>query len=136
MTTSHAPLARTELAALLTGAAQSVSRILAAEYPTTGSRHGDPYVLTDAGRALGPIYAAVKHWSNPVTTREHSAPPAPVAPATRTPTGVSLASDRTRSTAALRRSTTVPSTLFSHAPQPQPRVPAAATAQSAPSQGR
>ncbi|QHC21411.1 winged helix-turn-helix transcriptional regulator [Streptomyces sp. GS7] len=102
----------------------------------TGPRHGDPYVLTDAGRALGPVYAAVEHWSNPVAAREHSAPPVPVASATRTHTGVSLASDGIRTTAALCRSTAAPSALFSHAPQPQPRVPAAVTAQSASSRGR
>ncbi|MFD5626403.1 winged helix-turn-helix transcriptional regulator [Streptomyces sp. NPDC127072] len=32
----------------------------------TGPRHGDPYVLTDAAQALGPVYAAVEHWSNPI----------------------------------------------------------------------
>lgn len=102
----------------------------------TGPRHGDPYVLTDAGRALGPVYAAVEHWSNPVATRKHSAPPAPVTAATRTHTGVPLGSDGIRTAAALRRSTAAPSALFSHAPQPQPRVPAVVTAQSAPSRGR
>ncbi|ANZ14851.1 winged helix-turn-helix transcriptional regulator [Streptomyces noursei] len=102
----------------------------------TGPRHGDPYVLTDAGRALGPVYAAAEHWSNPVATRGHSAPPAPVTSVTRTHTGVPLRSDGIRTTAALRRSAAAPSALFSHAPQPQPRVPAAVTAQSAPSRGR
>ncbi|MFE1439188.1 hypothetical protein [Streptomyces sp. NPDC058739] len=38
MTTDRAPLSRTDLAGLLTGAAQSVSGILAAEYPTAASR--------------------------------------------------------------------------------------------------
>ncbi|MFE3774521.1 winged helix-turn-helix transcriptional regulator [Streptomyces sp. NPDC059122] len=102
----------------------------------TGPRHGDPYVLTDAGRALGPVYAAVEHWSSPVAIREHSAPPTLVTAATRPYTGVPLGSDGFRTTAALRRSTAAPSALFSHAPQPQPRVPAAVTAQSAPSRGR
>lgn len=41
----------------------------------TGPHHGDPYVLTDAGRALGPVYAAVEHWSNPVAP--HGTPPLP-----------------------------------------------------------
>ncbi|WP_371790374.1 winged helix-turn-helix transcriptional regulator [Streptomyces sp. NBC_01471] len=40
----------------------------------TGPRHGDPYVLTDAGRALGPVYAAVEHWSNPAPARKHICP--------------------------------------------------------------
>ncbi|MER5356945.1 winged helix-turn-helix transcriptional regulator [Streptomyces sp. NPDC002785] len=102
----------------------------------TGPRHGDPYVLTDAGRALGPVYAAVEHWSDPVATRHRSAPPPPVAAATRTHTGVPLASDNIRTAAALRRSAAAPSALFSHAPQPQPRVPAVVTAQSTPSRGR
>ncbi|MCX5340281.1 winged helix-turn-helix transcriptional regulator [Streptomyces atratus] len=102
----------------------------------TGPRHGDPYVLTDAGRALGPVYAAVEHWSNPVATQKRSASPAPVTAATRTHTGVPLGSDGIRTAAALRRSTAAPSALFSHAPQPQPRVPAAVTTQSAPSRGR
>ncbi|MFB7147864.1 hypothetical protein [Streptomyces virginiae] len=38
MTTDRAPLSRTDLAGLLTGAAQSVSGILAAEYPTAAGR--------------------------------------------------------------------------------------------------
>ncbi|GHD48777.1 winged helix-turn-helix transcriptional regulator [Streptomyces mirabilis] len=102
----------------------------------TGPRHGDPYILTDAGRALGPVYAAVEHWSNPVATRKHSVPPARVTAATRTHTGVPLGADGIRTAAALRRSTAAPSALFSHAPQPQPRVPAAVTALSAASRGR
>jgi DNA-binding HxlR family transcriptional regulator len=102
----------------------------------TGPRHGDPYVLTDAGRALGPVYAAVEHWSNPVATRRNSPPPAPVTAATRTHTGTPLGSGGIRAAAALRRSTAAPSSLFSHALQPQPRVPAAVTAQSAPSRRR
>ncbi|MFI7101859.1 winged helix-turn-helix transcriptional regulator [Streptomyces sp. NPDC050161] len=102
----------------------------------TGPRHGDPYVLTDAGRALGPVYAAVEHWSDPVSTRHRSAPQTPVAAATRTHAGVPLGSDNVRTAAALRRSAAAPSSLFSHAPQPQPRVAATVTAQSAPSRGR
>ncbi|WP_254404570.1 winged helix-turn-helix transcriptional regulator [Streptomyces anulatus] len=31
----------------------------------TGPRHGDPYTLTDGGRALGAVYATVEHWSEP-----------------------------------------------------------------------
>lgn len=100
----------------------------------TGPRHGDPYVLTDAGRALGPVYTAVEHWSNPIAASRPTA--APVTASTRTHTGVPLGSDGIRTAAALRRSTAVPSSLFSHAPQPQPRVPAAITARSAPSRGR
>ncbi|MCZ1008399.1 winged helix-turn-helix transcriptional regulator [Streptomyces lydicus] len=102
----------------------------------TGPRHGAPYVLTDAGRALGPVYSAVEHWSNPVAARSNAAPPTPVRAATRMHTSVPPGSDSIRTAAALRRSTAAPSTLFSHAPQPQPRVPAAVTAQSAPGRGR
>lgn len=101
----------------------------------TGLRHGDPYVLTDAGRALGPVYAAVEHWSGPVATRR-SVPQAPAAAATRAHTGVPLGSDNVRTAAALRRSAAAPSALFSHAPQPQPRVPAGVTPQSTPVRGR
>ncbi|MFD9427312.1 MULTISPECIES: helix-turn-helix domain-containing protein [unclassified Streptomyces] len=102
----------------------------------TGPRHGDPYVLTDTGRALGAVYAAIEHWSNPVTTRRDSSPPVHVAVATRTHTGIPLGADSVRTAAALRRSTTAPNTLFSHAPQPQPQVPAAVTAQSVAGRGR
>ncbi|MFE9597172.1 winged helix-turn-helix transcriptional regulator [Streptomyces hokutonensis] len=100
----------------------------------TGPRHGDPYVLTDAGRALGPVYAAVEHWSTPFSSPRHPSPPAPAA--TRTHTGVPLGADGNRTTAALRRSTAAPSAFFSHAPQPQPRVPASVTARSAVSRAR
>ncbi|MFJ5105107.1 winged helix-turn-helix transcriptional regulator [Streptomyces sp. NPDC088554] len=102
----------------------------------TGPRHGDPYVLTDAGRALGPVYAAVEHWSDPIATRNRSVQPAPVAAAIRTHTGIPLGSENIRAAAALRRSAAAPSALFSHAPQPQPRVPAAVPTQSTPSRGR
>ncbi|MDT0464771.1 winged helix-turn-helix transcriptional regulator [Streptomyces gibsoniae] len=102
----------------------------------TGLRHGDPYVLTDAGRALGPVYAAVEQWSNPFTTRKYSVLPAPATAAARTHTGVPLGADGIRAAAALRRSTAAPSALFSHAPQPQPRVPTAVTALSGASRGR
>lgn len=96
----------------------------------TGPHRGDPYVLTNAGRALGPVYTAVERWSNPVATPRPAATPAP---ATRTHTGIPLTSDGIRTAAALRRSTAAPSSLFSHAPQPQPRVRAAVTTRSAPS---
>ncbi|WP_093801759.1 winged helix-turn-helix transcriptional regulator [Streptomyces sp. Wb2n-11] len=102
----------------------------------TGPRHGDPYVLTDAGQALGAVYASVEHWSEPVTARRASSTPARVAAATRTHVGVPLAADGARTAAALRRSAAAPNALFSHAPQPQPRVRAAVTAQSAPGPGR
>jgi DNA-binding HxlR family transcriptional regulator len=100
----------------------------------TGPRHGDPYVLTAAGRALGPVYAAVERWSNPVAAPRPA--PVRVAAATRTHTGIPPGSDGIRTSAALRRSTAAPSSLFSHAPQPQPRVPVAVAAQSASSRGR
>ncbi|MGW1104285.1 winged helix-turn-helix transcriptional regulator [Streptomyces sp. NPDC002540] len=102
----------------------------------TGPRHGAPYVLTDAGQALGAVYASVEHWSEPVAARRTSSTPARVAVATRTHANVPLAGDGARTAAALRRSTAAPTALFSHAPQPQPRVSAAVTAQSAPGRGR
>ncbi|MCT9112393.1 winged helix-turn-helix transcriptional regulator [Streptomyces mirabilis] len=100
----------------------------------TGPRHGDPYVLTAAGRALGPVYAAVEHWSDPVAAPRPA--PVRVAAATRTHTGIPSGSDGIRTAAALRRSTAAPNSLFSLAPQPQPRVPVAVAAQSASSRGR
>jgi DNA-binding HxlR family transcriptional regulator len=102
----------------------------------TGTRHGDPYVLTHAGQALGAVYASVEHWSSPFTDRRTSPVPRPVEVATRTHPDVPLSADGARTAAALRRSTAAPYALFSHAPQPQPRVPAATTAQSAPGRGR
>jgi DNA-binding HxlR family transcriptional regulator len=99
----------------------------------TGPRHGDPYTLTEAGATLGPVYAAVEHWSNPTTAPR---PAAPVATATRTHRAAPPGPDGIRTAAALRRSPATPSGLFSHAPAPQPRVPATITAQSTPARGR
>ncbi|WP_405985711.1 winged helix-turn-helix transcriptional regulator [Streptomyces sp. NBC_00872] len=100
----------------------------------TGPRHGDPYTLTEAGRALGPVYAAVEQWSHPTSTAH--TPAAPAATATRTHTGARTESQEIRAAAALRRTTASPGSLFSHASQPQPQVPAAVTAHSAPRRGR
>ncbi|MFD7737680.1 winged helix-turn-helix transcriptional regulator [Streptomyces sp. MJM8645] len=94
----------------------------------TGNQHGAPYILTDAGRALGPVYAALQQWDHRHTT---AAPPA--LRAADQALGARVPSARTA--AALRRSA-APSALFSHAPVPQPRVPAAATAASRPFIGR
>ncbi|WP_405988388.1 winged helix-turn-helix transcriptional regulator [Streptomyces sp. NBC_00986] len=102
----------------------------------TGPRHGDPYVLTDAGRALGPVYGAVEYWSDPVSSWRNSAPPARVTTVTRTHTDVTPGADGIRTAAALRRSSAVLNALFSHAPQPQPQVPAAVTTRSASSRSR
>ncbi|MDX3184867.1 winged helix-turn-helix transcriptional regulator [[Kitasatospora] papulosa] len=98
----------------------------------TGSRHGDPYVLTDASQALGAVYASVEHWSQPFALRSEAAA------ATRTHVGIPLGAgaDGARTAAALRRSAAASNLMFSHAAQPQPRVPAAVIAQSAPSRGR
>ncbi|WP_405185108.1 winged helix-turn-helix transcriptional regulator [Streptomyces albidoflavus] len=100
----------------------------------TGSRHGDPYVLTDAGQAFGAVYASVEHWSQPFALRSATAPVA----ATRTHVGIPLetGAHSARTAAALRRSAAASNVMFSHAPQPEPRVPAAVTAQSAPGRGR
>lgn len=100
----------------------------------TGPRHGDPYTLTAAGRALGPVYAAVEHWSNPTAAGRPATKP--VATATRVHGATQPGSDGIRTAAALRRSPAAPSGLFSHAPAPQPRVPATITAQSSPARSR
>jgi DNA-binding HxlR family transcriptional regulator len=99
----------------------------------TGPRHGDPYTLTAAGRALGPVYAAVERWSDPAAATR---PAAPAATATRTRRAAPPAPVDMRTTAALSRSPAAPNGLFSHAPAPQPRVPATVTAKSAPARGR
>ncbi|WP_244290881.1 hypothetical protein [Streptomyces virginiae] len=93
-------------------------------------------MLTDASRELGPVYATVEHWSAPSATRWTPSPPVPVATAQRTHSAIPLGSDGARTAAALRRSAAVPSALFSHGSQPQPRVPTAVAAQSTPGQGR
>lgn len=104
----------------------------------SGSRHGDPYMLSDAGQALGAVYASVEHWSDLVTPRRAASAPrlAATATSTRAPAGVPLGTgtDGTRTAAALRRSAAASSVMFSHAPQP--RVPADVTAQSAPGRSR
>ncbi|MEV5129068.1 winged helix-turn-helix transcriptional regulator [Streptomyces sp. NPDC053705] len=104
----------------------------------TGSRHGDPYALTDAGQALGAVYASVEHWSQPFALRSEAAASHPVEAATRTHVGIPLGAgaDGARTAAALRRSAAASNVMFSHAPQAQPRVPAAVIAQSAPGRGR
>lgn len=56
----------------------------------TGSRHGDPFVLTDAGQALGAVYASVEHWSQPFALRSAAAEPRPATAATRTHVGIPL----------------------------------------------
>ncbi|TQF02022.1 hypothetical protein E6W39_06695 [Kitasatospora acidiphila] len=91
----------------------------------TGPRHGDPYTLTEAGRALGPVYAAIQRWDN----RHSPSPTAPVPTAVRTLTDPAVA----RTAAALRR-TAVPTALFSHAQQP--RIPVAVVTASGPARGR
>jgi DNA-binding HxlR family transcriptional regulator len=93
----------------------------------TGPRFGDPYTLTTAGAALSPVYAAVEHWASPTTALSPAAPTRSTS--RRDP-------DDARATAALGRSPAVYSGLFSHAPQPQPPVPASVTAQAAPARTR
>ncbi|MFE2596015.1 winged helix-turn-helix transcriptional regulator [Streptomyces sp. NPDC059396] len=100
----------------------------------TGPRHGDPYTLTEAGRALGPVYAAAAQWSHPTAPARTAA--APAATATRTHTGAQTESQEIRAAAALRRTTASPGGLFSHATQPQPQARAAVTVQSAPRRSR
>ncbi|MFF0714031.1 winged helix-turn-helix transcriptional regulator [Streptomyces bauhiniae] len=101
----------------------------------TGVRHRDPYALTEAGQALGNVYASVDHWSSAVE-RTTATAPHPVAAAMRTHVGAPLGADGARPAAALRRSTAAPNVLFSHASQPPPRVSPTLTAQSFPGRGR
>ncbi|MEU6172736.1 winged helix-turn-helix transcriptional regulator [Streptantibioticus parmotrematis] len=100
----------------------------------TGPRRGDPYVLTEAGAALGPVHAAVQQWSNPLAPKDPVREPA--AAATRTHDAVDLRSEGARTAAALRRTPAASAMFFSHADQPQPRVPSMVTALSAPSRTR
>ncbi|MFF3750541.1 winged helix-turn-helix transcriptional regulator [Streptomyces sp. NPDC002018] len=100
----------------------------------TGPRHGDPYTLTEAGQALGPVYAAAEHWGNPAVTPRPT--PVPTATATRTYTEPRAQSQDIRAAVALRRTTATPGGLFSHASPQQPQVPATVTAHSAPRRGR
>lgn len=95
-------------------------------------------MLTDAGQALGAVYASVEHWSQPFALRSGAAAPHPAAAATRTHVGIPLEAgvEGARPAAALWRSAAASNAMFSHAPQQQPRVPAAVTAQSAPGRGR
>ncbi|MCV2458244.1 winged helix-turn-helix transcriptional regulator [Streptomyces sp. ICN988] len=104
----------------------------------TGSRHGDPYVLTDAGQALGAVYTSVEHWSEPVALQRAASTPRQASTATRIQADVPLraGTDGARTAAALRRSVAAPNVMFSHAPQPQPRVRVAMSAQSTPGRGR
>ncbi|MEU8926255.1 winged helix-turn-helix transcriptional regulator [Kitasatospora sp. NPDC048545] len=90
--------------------------------------HGAPYILTDAGQALGPVYTALQQWDQRHTTTVAPAVPA----ATRT---LASPAQSVRTAAALRRSP-APSAPFSHASVPQPRIPSASTAASHPARGR
>ncbi|MBP3080750.1 hypothetical protein WP39_25525 [Streptomyces sp. 604F] len=95
-------------------------------------------MLTDAGQALGAVYASVEHWSQSFALRSEAAASRPVEAATRAHAGMPLGAgaDGARTAAALRRSAAASNVMFSHAPQPQPQVPAAVTAQSAPGRAR
>ncbi|MFJ7773504.1 winged helix-turn-helix transcriptional regulator [Streptomyces sp. NPDC097107] len=83
----------------------------------TGSRHGDPYALTDASQVLGAVYASVEHWSQPFALRSEAAASRPAAAVTRTHVGIPLGTeaDSARTAAALRRSAATPNVMFSHA---------------------
>ncbi|MFJ5879863.1 winged helix-turn-helix transcriptional regulator [Kitasatospora cineracea] len=99
---------------------------------STGGRNHGLYTLTEAGQALGPVYTAVRQWHDRHTGKGPGhAPAAKVRSLTTPAEGV----QGPRTAAALRRSP-VPPSLFSHAPQPQPRVPSAVTAASHPGRGR
>ncbi|WP_441245273.1 winged helix-turn-helix transcriptional regulator [Kitasatospora sp. McL0602] len=95
-----------------------------------GSRHGDPYTLTEAGQALGPVYAAIQRWDD----RWVGAATVAVPTAVRT-FAAPVNGDGIRTAAALRRSA-VPAALFSHSTPHQSRTAPAATAASSPARGR
>ncbi|WP_030459403.1 winged helix-turn-helix transcriptional regulator [Kitasatospora sp. NRRL B-11411] len=96
---------------------------------SNGSRNHGLYTLTEAGQALGPVYATVQQWHDRHTAK------APARSGSRVLTVPEQGVQGARTAAALRRSP-VPSSLFSHAPQPQPPVPYAVTAASHPARGR
>ncbi|MFF1794207.1 winged helix-turn-helix transcriptional regulator, partial [Kitasatospora sp. NPDC058263] len=130
----HGSMRFTHLAEAVGTYAQLITRPLArlqedGLVTRTGSRHGDPYTLTEAGQALGPVYATVQRWDD----RHTATSTAPVPTAVRSLAAPALGSDGIRTAAALRRSP-VPAALFSHSPQPQPR--AAAPSATAPTRGR
>ncbi|SEC12850.1 winged helix-turn-helix transcriptional regulator [Streptomyces sp. 2314.4] len=83
------------------------------------------YDLTPAAHALGPVYAelaAFESMASSATVRHN--------PTTRPTAGMA------RAKAAVRRTPSAFPGLFSHAPEPQPRVPAHVTALSRPSRTR
>ena len=100
-----------------------------------GPRHGDPYTLTDAGAALVPVYTAISDWSTSTAAPQWSVG-TPLMATTRAQSEAMSAPPGVLTAAALRRSTAVSGGLFSHAPQRQPQVPAAAPARSTPVHGR
>lgn len=98
----------------------------------TGPRHGDPYTLTEAGLASLPVLEAVERWGQSL-----SAPPPAAAPmAARVRSSPETTAGTARTAAALRRTAAPSSGLFSHAPAPQRKVPAAVTALSSPGRQR
>lgn len=120
-----------EAVELDTGAArQRLARLQADGLVTrTGPRHGDPYTLTHAGAALGPVYAAVEHWNGPFATANRPSATASMA-AARARNATAPWPDAARTDAATRRSPAATTSLFSHAATAQPRVPASVTTQS------
>lgn len=98
----------------------------------SGPRHGDPYTLTDAGLATLPILESVERWGQSLP----ASPPAAATGASRVRSSPEITVGTARTAAALRRTAAPSSGLFSHAPAPQPRVPAAITARSTPGRAR
>lgn len=91
----------------------------------TGPSFRAAYTLTPAAQALGPVYAELAAFESmtPSVAVQHK------------PTALTAASTA-RADAAVRRTPSVFAGLFSHAPAPQPRVPAYVTALSRPSRTR
>ncbi|MGW6561647.1 winged helix-turn-helix transcriptional regulator [Streptomyces hydrogenans] len=101
----------------------------------TDPRHGAPYVLTDAGRALGPVYAVVGHWSVPCPRDgPRRLPPPSQQPSEPTPASRWGGRCPDRSGPAPEQGCA--GLPVQPRPQPQPRVPSYVTAQSAPGRSR
>ncbi len=90
----------------------------------TGSSFRAAYTLTPAAQALGAVYAELAAFESK----------SPLVPVQHRP--ALTAASTARASAAVRRTHTAVPGLFSHAPAPQPHVPAHVTARSHPSRTR
>lgn len=132
----HGPLPSGELGAtagLATGSLHRRIQQLQADGLITRtspfSGRGAEYALTSAAQALTPVYAELATFAR---GGEPALSPSAVEPRTT----AHSAADTARATAAVRRSPAATPGLFSHAPDPQPRVPMNITELSRPSRTR